>query len=226
MAIVASVTFLASGVASMAAPVGAATRDLSPLKSTPAPRTTPQLPVGDFSNAPPSPADASARRPVPKGAGFDPTRSTPLDTLTTPTRRLYINADGSRTAVVTQSPVRFKDASGRWVDDNLNLQRGADGSLGATAAAATAHLAANAAGPMRLPTAAGDITLRLPDAAATSEAAVSGERATYPGALGAGRDLTLTLAPGGGGAVGGVGRPEQPGHLPRRVQRARWHQRP
>src|SRR4051812_21828060 len=69
--------------------------DLPPLRSTPAPRLSPQVPTGDFSNPPPE-----SGRPESHQSHFDPTRSTGVDADTTPTKRVFQNPDGTRTAKV------------------------------------------------------------------------------------------------------------------------------
>ncbi|MDQ6927476.1 MAG: DNRLRE domain-containing protein, partial [Actinomycetota bacterium] len=193
-----SLAVLTGGMVAIPHTASAATapRDLKPLASTPAPRTTPQLPVGDFSNRPPSPDQLAGRRPTPKGAAFDAARSTPLDDQTTATRRVYVNADGSHTAAVSPAAVRYQSPDGRWTDTNLDLAAAPDGSLSAKAAASSARLAPTADGTATLPTPNGPITLRNADAA-QSKATVSREKATYPKALPGGRDLSLALVPDG-----------------------------
>jgi len=118
---------LGASLSGVAAPVAAQVpklkpvRDLPALRSEPVPKTKPETPVGDFRDPPPHPAELGERRPVPKGAAFDPARSTPLDDQTTPTRRLYRNPDGTTTALVSTDAVRFQDGAGKWVEADLSL---------------------------------------------------------------------------------------------------------
>ena len=75
------------------------------LRSEPAPETKPVLPIGDFRNVPvegvPMPAG-------PPQAPFDPATATIVDVETTPTKRVYSNPDGSRTALVDSRSARFR----------------------------------------------------------------------------------------------------------------------
>ena len=71
--------------------------------------------------------------PTPKGV-FDPATSRPVEALTTPSRVVFANADGSRTAQVSTRPVRFKDPAGSWRDLDLTLTPDGQGRLHGKAA--------------------------------------------------------------------------------------------
>ena len=170
------------------------TRDLPGLPSATVMREKPETPtVGDdLLNIPPHPSELDKVRPRAGPPAFDPARSRVVET--TETKKLYANPDGTQTVELSTKPVRFRDeATGGWRDIDLTLVPGADGTLGATAAAASApRLSPEAdATAAVVPTPAGTIGLRVPGAAA-APARVRGHTATYPGAA-AGRDLALAL---------------------------------
>ena len=170
-------------------------RDLPALDSEPAPALELDVPVGDFSSAPPF-GGSDADTPVtPKESSFDPARSIVVDAETTPTKLVYDNPDdGSRTAVLDSAPTRFRDEAGggAWTDIDLTLV-GRDGVLTATAAPVAATIAERADGAVAsVETAAGTIALRHPDASAVV-ATVAGNKATYPKALPGGRDVVVSL---------------------------------
>jgi len=106
--------------------------DVPVLKSDPAPKITPERLPGDFSNAPPNPAQGSGGPPA-KPSAYDPARSTPIDAETTPTNKVVVNSDGSITQISSATPVRYQTSSG-WREIDLTLVPGADGNLGATSA--------------------------------------------------------------------------------------------
>lgn len=109
---------------------------------------------------------------------------------------MYLNRDGSHTAVVSAGPTRFRTESG-WVDLDLSLVPAPDGSLVAKAAPGAATLGARADTTLAtVATAAGPITLHHPGAAGVAGRSQA-DRATYPRALGGGRDLVLTPTPDG-----------------------------
>lgn len=106
----------AAPVADQKAPTSA--ESLPPLGSTPAPRPIPTRP--DVSNLPS------------RSSGFDPTTSTVIDALTTPTSQTFQNADGSRTVNTSLWPVREKGSDGVWRPIDLTLESEPDGSFGPT----------------------------------------------------------------------------------------------
>jgi RHS repeat-associated protein len=177
---------------------------LPPLPSQEPARAVPGLePVGDVADVPPHPSEqGQGRRPNP-GGGFDPARSSFVDSETTPTRRVADNADGSKTLFVSAGPVRFQDpaAGDAWTDIDLSLVAGADGALVAKASPADARLGAQAVGDLAtLQTAAGPIVLRHPDAGAAKAVVGSGDHdneATYADTLPGGRDVVMSLTGAG-----------------------------
>lgn len=192
---------LTATMAAVAPPAGAQTkqapkaaRDLPLLQSEPAPKALPERVSGDFTNPPSHPAQADAARPA-RPSAYDPARSVPVDEETTPTKKVVTNRDGSRTAIVSAGPVRFRDAAG-WHDIDLSLLPGAEGRLTAKSAQGAATLAPRAEGLVaRIDTPAGPIGLRHPQSS-PAPAVTDKAKATYKGALG-GRDLVLSLTPEG-----------------------------
>lgn len=167
-----------------------------PLKSTPAP--TPPAPTapGDFSGAPPHPDRRSADPPAPR-ASFDPARSKMLDAETTPTKAVYANPDGTRTALVSQIPVRFRDQAGAWRDIDASVIAAPGGGLQAKAAPGAATLGPVAQGAVAtVVTPAGPVVARHPDALPVAGVATK-EGATYAKALPGGRDLLVRPLVGG-----------------------------
>lgn len=139
-----------SSQALLPAPAGAQAKpraQVSPpaLTSERSPETRAEIPAGDFRN-PPSAAGPSLTEPA--RPSFDAARSTPVDAETTPTRRIYANPDGSRTAVIDEKPVRFKDPAGAWQDFDLTLVPGPDGALVAKAAPSAARLGTRSDGAL------------------------------------------------------------------------------
>ena len=146
---------------------------------------------GDFSN-PPDPT-APEDRSLPLPSSFDPARSVIVDAETTPTRLVYQDPSGSDTAVINQQPVRF-ERDGAWVDIDSTLVAGPDETLVARAAPTGARLGTRSAGAVAtVDAAAGPIVLRHAPGAPSVAATTKDNTATYPGALGEGRDLALSL---------------------------------
>ncbi|MGH9223932.1 MAG: DNRLRE domain-containing protein [Acidimicrobiales bacterium] len=129
----------------------------------------------------------------PTASAFDPARSTILDAETTETRKVFRNpSDGSTTALISMLPARFKDSSGKWVENDLSLVPAADGSLKAKAAKDSTTVGASAGqAAAKVDTQAGVITARHPGASESKPNAAR-DTATYKGAL-AGRDLQIAL---------------------------------
>src|SRR5205823_891270 len=88
-------------------------RDLKALPSPKASSAKPETPNGDTADAPPSTSQPArpSRQPT-----FDPSTSTADDAETTPTEKLYRNRDGSRTVMLSSSPVRYRGNDGAWHD--------------------------------------------------------------------------------------------------------------
>gem|GEM_PF-1400120 len=196
MAVVLAVTMMGAGSALALPAASAATvqpdRPVPGLASPPV-RVPTAVPAGDFSNPPPHPTQLAEQRAHPPvlASAFDPVRSTPLDAETTPTKKVYANPDGSRSAELTTRPTRFSDSAG-WHDIDLRLVPGPDGTLGARSAQHAARLGASAdAQAVTVDTTAGPVGLRHPGASA-APAVLDGARASYAKAL-AGRDVTEAL---------------------------------
>jgi YD repeat-containing protein len=120
-----------------------------------------------------------------------------IDAETTPTKAVFANPDGTKTAKISQAPVRFKDGAGKWVDFDLGLVSRPDGRLGAKAAPQAATLNTRADGAVAtVQTSAGPVSLRHPGAAPAA-AAMGTLDATYAKALSGGRDLKVVLTPDG-----------------------------
>lgn len=162
----------------------------SPTTTVPPWDATPE----DPSTAIPAPPPQDPSRPK----GFDEKASKVVAAETTPTKLVYDNPDGSRTAKLSIAPQRFKDGSGKWVDYDLNIVARSDGSLGAKAAPAAATLNKKAEGGVAtVATSAGPVVLRHPEAATAATAAVDKNEASYAKALTGGRDLKIALTPTG-----------------------------
>ncbi|HEX8770895.1 MAG TPA: hypothetical protein VF711_09015, partial [Acidimicrobiales bacterium] len=173
---------------------------VGPMRSQPKPKVVPDSLSGDPSTVGKVPGVPAGLSSAPSPAQpFDPARATVIDSQTTPTQKLYANADGSTTAEVAPRPIRFKDAKANaWRDIDPSLVAAPDGTLGPNAAdpAASAHLSPESdATVATVETAAGTVGVRLPGATA-ARAEVSGATATYRRALGT-RDLSLALTTDG-----------------------------
>ena len=196
-----AVMTLAGSQALVAGPAAAEpARELPAPASEPAPQEPARIATGDFANPPPNPTDVAARMAEAEpAAAFDPATATAIEAETTPTEKVYAGRDGTRTAVVSARPARFRDpnADGAWTEFDLTLVPGPDASLVARAAPAAATLATTADGALAtVQTPAGPITLHHPGAGAVP-ARTDGARATYPRALGDKADLVLSPTPDG-----------------------------
>ncbi len=150
---------------------------------------------GSAPTPPPPPSAEPAAESAP--AGFDPAKSVLIDAETTETKAVYGNPDGSRTAKISTSPVRFKDSIGKWTDYDLSVVTRPDGSLGAKAAPKAARLDRKADGALAtVETSAGPVALRHPGAAPAA-AVVEQHEAKYTRALSGGRDIKVVLTPDG-----------------------------
>ena len=186
-------------VAVAPAPVAAQTKDkqpkeLSALRSdTPKPKLE-GPPAPNLADAPTSPGDPRTPKRAPKESGFDPARSKVIDDETTATKQVFSNPDGSKTAKVSATPVRFRDpASGKWRDIDLGLAAGTDGALRAKASTNASRFGAAATGDVAVvESPAGPVALRHPGAAPV-RARIDKEKAIYAAALPGGLDLELSL---------------------------------
>ncbi|MGH9224658.1 MAG: hypothetical protein ACRD2W_12970, partial [Acidimicrobiales bacterium] len=167
-----------------------------PLESTAPGRPRPGTAVGDFAGAPPHPDQRSAE-PAAARASFDPARSKLVESETTPTKLVYGNRDGSETAILSQTPVRFNDpTTGTWRDLDPSVVATPDG-LAARALPSAATLGSVARGSLAtVSTPAGEVVVRHPDALAVPGVA-AGDAATYAKALPGGRDLVVRPLAGG-----------------------------
>ena len=167
---------------------------LPPLPADPPNVLQPQQPTGDFSNPPPTAGQAASVVGQSKPSAFDPLKSNPLPALTTPTRAVYKNLDGTRTAIITPHPTRFQDATGAWQTIDLALLARAGGVLAATADPSAPVLAAQSSSGtlVTIPTAAGIVGFAHPDAVPVTGTA-SGSTATYANALPGARDIVEQL---------------------------------
>ncbi|MCA1846016.1 MAG: hypothetical protein LC792_23055, partial [Actinobacteria bacterium] len=192
------VALLSSDAAALAASTGDAAvktkgaAELPAMSSTQPP--TASQPSGDFSK-PPLPGDEPRQA---GGTSFEPAHSTVLDAETTPTKKVFANPDGSRTAEITNRPTRFRDVSGAWRDIDVTLTKAGDGSqLVAVAAPSAARLAARSDAAMAVvDTTAGPVTLRHSEAAPVA-ATVDKGTATFAGSLPGGRDIALAVTADG-----------------------------
>ncbi|MEO6628868.1 MAG: PA14 domain-containing protein, partial [Aquihabitans sp.] len=131
--------------------------------------------------------------------GFEGGKSTRVDDLTSETREVFDNPDGTRTAKVAASPVRFKDAAGAWRGFDTRLEEQGDGRLSPKSAPAGDSVADSASASASLAsvsTSAGQVALRQPKSADVA-AVLAGGDALFEGALGKGVDLRIALRPHG-----------------------------
>ncbi|MGH9154047.1 MAG: hypothetical protein ACRD03_17050, partial [Acidimicrobiales bacterium] len=122
-------------------------RDLPGIASPPAPKVTPPVPerpIERLDQVAPHPSELAELNRRDKPSAFDPARSTPIDSETTPTRRVWANPDGTRTLQAHTRPVRYQDGSGAWRDFDLTPVPAPDGTLRARSAPAAARLGARA----------------------------------------------------------------------------------
>jgi RHS repeat-associated protein len=119
----------------------------------------PFVPNGDF--AEPAPLEDGLLAGGDQGV-FDES-SELVDDLTTPTREVYENADGSLTAVSTAQPVRFEDSEGEWQDIDLTLSETPAGDIATEAAAVPVVLPKDKPGSVEVQSPAGVIAVSAPD---------------------------------------------------------------
>lgn len=134
------------------------------------------------------------------GVSFDAKSSYVDPSLTTATREVFVNADGSRTVQLAAAPQRWLDpASKTWktFDTTLTPSASAD-TLSAKSLPAGSSVATNAAAGalVTAPSASGPVSLSLPDLASVP-ATVQGSSATFADALSDGRTVAVVLLPNG-----------------------------
>jgi len=152
---------------------------------------SPTRPKGDFLNRPDgvgSSRDPLDRRPrIQSGAAL-------VDELTTPTREVFANPDGTNTMRVSSVPTRFKSADGAWHDVDLSLTTAPSGDLVATSSPVGVTLPTDPSrGLARWPVGGGELVFSTdvpvgPGAIATDARRASGEplhTAEWVGAVGA-----------------------------------------
>lgn len=100
--------------------------------------------------------------PAERDSVFDPQVSVLDDDATTETRAIYDNVDGTRTAVLSPAPVRYRE-DGEWHEIDLSLIEGGDGDLLPTASPAEVTFPTDAAEGVAVhESAAGPIIVGLP----------------------------------------------------------------
>lgn len=187
-----------------AAPASAGKGPVSQVSQVPPPPSSrpsaedPYVPPGREMGFVPGPG----RQPPRKGKGFDPKTSEVVPDLTTETRQVWKNADGTMTAKVSTRPVRTQESDGSWVDIDLSLQRGGDGRLRPKHAPVAVSVAADSAGALATVELAKDrtVSLRSVGAAGGVAAKTRNEKASeaeFVGALPAG--VTARVAARGDG---------------------------
>jgi len=166
----------------------------------PAPSDDPRPPAaaapsGDFVNAPlgdPATQTASGGsvRLRKKGAGFDEAKSTEIAALTSATRKIFANPDGTRTAKLSSGPVRFL-REGAWVEIDNAPVADVSGLLRPKASPLATAVKATAVGDLVV---VGDgasrVVIAHPDAQDVA-ATITGGEIEFPGGLGDGRNLRL-----------------------------------
>jgi len=213
MAMFTAAVVMAAGLAAVAAPALAQTkedksakakpakdqkpaRDLPALPSAPASKPVLDMPtVGNFANSAPGLPGGPPVGTGPKAveSAFDPARSVLVEDETTPTKAVYSNPGGSKTAMLTQTPKRFRDpATGKWREIDTALQPGPGGLLSAKSAPKAPRLAPSAeADVASIDSPKGPVRLRYEGAKAVA-ATTKDNKATYAKAL-EGRDLVLSV---------------------------------
>lgn len=184
---------LASRPAAAEDPGDVSARDLPPL---PSPDPVPQDPTAGLGAFSPAPTAGTGSWTPPEGSGFVEGESAVVDDQTTKDRLVYANPDGSYTAELASSPVRFQDESGEWRDIDTDLAP-EGGDLVPESAPEGAAIATTADDDalVTAPTDVGPVTLSQPDAGAVA-AAVEGDDAVFDGAV-AGSDLVVSVLPEG-----------------------------
>lgn len=166
---------------------------LPALPSTPAER--PADPTGDFSFPVGGPKPPGWKSP--RATGFVEGQSVEVVDLTTETKQVFENPDGSFTEELSPSPVRYRDASGTWRDYDQDL-KASNGGFVPEAAPAGERVAATAdsAAVVSTVTDAGVVKLEQPDAEAVP-GVVEGNEVVYADAVDGDADLVVKLLPTG-----------------------------
>jgi RHS repeat-associated protein len=170
-------------------------RELPPMSSAkPRASAPPVSEVGSFEDPPTGGRAPAGWSPV--STGFQPGRSVVDGSLTSPTRVVYDNPDGTHTARLSTTPVRFRDAAGRWTryDEDLVVKGGA---LVPTAAPPGSEISTDPGSEVlvQAATAAGPVGLGQSDGGVQAPA-VDGAVATFGDVEGS-ADLEVSLTPTG-----------------------------
>jgi RHS repeat-associated protein len=141
------------------------------------PVVEPEMPSGDFGAPPPlvageasnevvdvEAAESSVR--VDEGAGSLVEESSQVQQLTTPTREVFENPDGSLTETLSSSPVRFQDESGVWQDIDVTLVEDENGDFVTAASPAPVRFSAEEPGAVEVGLPEGAVRISAPDVVA------------------------------------------------------------
>lgn len=214
--VVACVSVLASSLAGAgAAPAGAQEEDWDPFEGVELPDELgeragdqtdfdelPALGVGDEPVVEPAHAPGDFDRPPPLVADEEPDSgeassdedSEVLEDLTTPTREVLANEDGSVTENLSTLPVRFEDASGEWREIDLDLVDDGRGDLVTESSPAPVRLLAEEPGAVEVELPQGPVQVSAPDVVEgdLADPEAIGERATAEGEGGTSLEVAAT----------------------------------
>jgi hypothetical protein len=140
--------------------------------------------VGDFEDAPPT---ASLPRVAPDDPGVV------VDALTTATRQVRQFRDGTRRAVVSAEPVRFRGGDGQWRDIVLDVAAQPSGRLGPAASPTGVSVAASTSDSalVEVATPAGPMSMAVVDVRPSSGAVQDRTAVVFPTALSGNRSATI-----------------------------------
>jgi RHS repeat-associated protein len=171
--------------------------ELPALPSGPVPAPELDVPAGDFSNPPlPPNAPAEEREAHEAEHGFDRETSEPIPGLTTATREVFQNEDGSQTAVVSAAPVRYRDENGQWADIELDYVEQPDGDVVADETRVPVELPAEDPASVEVTTTGGEFSISAPDVLgdAPAPADVDGSTAVVAGEAGIDAQIDMTAS--------------------------------
>jgi RHS repeat-associated protein len=155
------------------------------------------VPEGDFTN-PPLPPHALPEEVAAyeEAHGFDPDESELIDGMTTATREVYQNADGSQTAIVSAAPVRYRDEDGEWADIELDYTEQADGDVVADETRVPVELPAEDPASVEVTTTGGEFAISAPDVVGDGPAPVDvdGSTAVVEGEDGIAAQIDMTAS--------------------------------